>query len=67
MFSYFVGPIYYKNLTSTSRKAYTCKTTEAEILSCHIYDTMNNLIKCQILYCTVVITILKVILLMLSW
>ena len=42
------------------------KTTETEILSCHIYDMMNVLIKCQILYCTVVTTILKVTLSMLS-
>ena len=42
------------------------KTTETDILSCHIYDMMNNLIKCEILYCTVVTTILKVTLLMLS-
>ena len=66
MFSYFVGPIYCKNFTSTWHKAYICKTTETEILSCHIYDMMNNLIECQILYCTVVTTILKVTLLMLS-
>ena len=47
MFSYFVGPIYCKNLTSTWHKTYICnKTTEAEILSCHTYDMMNNLIKC---------------------
>ena len=59
MFSYFVGPIYCKNLTSTWHEAYICKTTEAEILSCHIYDMMNVLIKYQILYCTVVTTNLK--------
>ena len=64
MFSYFVGPTYCKNLTSTWHKAYICKTTETEIKI--IYDMMNNLIKCQILYCTVVTTILKVTLLMLS-
>ena len=66
MFSYFVGTIYCKNLTSTWHKAYICKTTEAEILSCHTYDMMNNLMNCQILYYTVVTTILKVTLLMLS-
>ena len=66
LLSYFVGPIHCKNLTSTWHKAYICKTTETETLSCHIYDMMNVLIKCQILYCTVVTSILKVILLMLS-
>ena len=66
LLAYFLGPIYCKNLTSTWHKAYICKTTETDILSCHIYDMMNNLIKCQILYCTVVTTILKVTLLMLS-
>ena len=66
LFSYFVGPIYCKNLTSTWYKAYICKTTETEILSYHIYDMMNVLIKCQILYCTVVTSILKATLLMLS-
>ena len=67
MFSYFVGPIYCKNLTSTWHKAYICKTTETDILSCHIYDMMNNFNKMSnsILY-TVVTTILKVTLLMLS-
>ena len=66
LFSYFLGPIYCKNHTSTWHKAYICKTTETDILSCHIYDMMNNLIKREILYCTVVTTILKVTLLMLS-
>ena len=66
LFSYFVGPIYFKNITSTWHKAYICKTTETEILLCHIYDMMNVLIKCQILYCTVVTSILKVTLLILS-
>ena len=66
LFSYFVEPIYCKNLTSTWHKAYICKTTETEILSCHIYDMINVLIKCQILYCTVVTSILKVSLSMLS-
>ena len=66
LFSYFVGPIYCKNLTSAWHKAYICKTTETEILSCHIYHMMNVLIKCQILYCTVVTSILKVTLSMLS-
>ena len=66
MFSCFVGPIYCKNLHTTWHKEYICKTIEAEILSCHIYDKMNNLIKWKILYCTVVTTILKVTFLMLS-
>ena len=59
MFSYFAGPIYCKNLTSTWHKAYICKTTEAEILSCHIYDMMNVLVKYQILYYKVITTNLK--------
>ena len=41
---------------------YICKTTEAEILSCHIYD----ILECQVLYCTVVTAIPKVTLLVLS-
>ena len=54
MFSYFVGPICCKNLTSKWHEAYKFKTTEAEILSYHIYDMINVLIKCQIVCCTVV-------------
>ena len=68
MFSRFVGPTCCKNFTSTWNKAYICKTTEAEILSWHtMHDMMNIIIKCQILYCTVITTFLKVTLLTLSW
>ena len=50
MFSYFV-----RALPQHGKK----QTKDAEILSCHIYDMISVLKKCQILFCTVVTTILK--------